>query len=275
MLVNMNEILTKARQENYAVPAVNVDNEHNLRAALKAAENKNSPIIINVTPYANEDIILFGKIAIEMANKCSSLVCLNLDHAKTFEECVLGLRAGFTNIMFDQSFLPYEENVYSVKKFVEVAHAIGVTVEAELGHVGKGVNYSHDGYHALTNVEDAIKFVEETNVDALAIAIGTAHGVYHGKPEIRYQLLREINEAVDIPLVLHGGSGTGDDNLARCARSGISKINLSNDLKRAAIENLTTKDLSGNVVYDMYSLLAEGFQKKIEHYIDLFGCAGT
>ncbi len=274
MLVNMNELLHKAKNEGYAIPATNIDNEHNLRAAIAAAENRKSPIILNVTPTANPDIEYFGRIAQDLAIRSPMKICVNLDHGKTFSDCIHGLRAGFTNIMIDRSQLPFDENVKEVKAFVAIAHSVGVTVEAELGHVGLGDKYEHDGYNALTQVEEAIRFVKETQVDALAVAIGTAHGVYKGKPEIRFELLHTLRDALSIPLVLHGGSGTGDENLARCAREGINKINLSNDLKRAAIENLVSKDLSGNEVYNLYLLLAEGFKNKIEHYIDLFDCSG-
>lgn len=274
MLVNINELLRQAKLEKYAVPAVNIDNEHNLRAAIAAAEEMNSPIILNVTPVANPDIVYFGRIMQDLAIRSSAKICLNLDHGKTFEQCVRGLQAGFTNIMIDRSLCELEDNINQVKEFVNIAHAVGVTVEAELGHVGMGSNYDKDGKNALTRVEEAVRFVQETQVDALAVAIGTAHGVYQGKPEIQFDLLHQLSEALPIPLVLHGGSGTGDENIARCAREGINKVNLSNDLKRAAIENLTSKDLSGNEVYNMYELLGAGFQEKIKYYINLLGCQG-
>ena len=273
MLVTLNELLQDAKKENYAIPATNVDNEHNVRAAIQAAENKRSPLILNVTPVANPDLVLFGSICRRLIEKANVPIVLNLDHGKTFEQCILGIRAGFTNVMIDRSWLPYEENVKEVKEMVKVCHTLGITVEAELGHVGIGENYQHDGNTAFTRVDEAIEFIKETKVDALAVAIGTAHGVYQGTPHIHFDLLHDLSNALPIPLVLHGGSGTGDENLKRCAREGINKINLSNDLKRAAINNLIAKDLSGNEVYNLYPLLAEGFQKKIEYFIDLFGCA--
>lgn len=273
MLVTLNEILQDAKKENYAVPATNVDNEHNARAAIQAAEHLRSPLILNVTPVANPDLVLFGALCRKLIEEASVPIALNLDHGKTYEQCLLGVRSGFTNIMIDRSWLPYEENVKEVKEMVKICHALSITVEAELGHVGIGENYHHDGNTAFTRVDEAIRFVEETQVDALAVAIGTAHGVYKGTPHIHFDLLHELAQALSIPLVLHGGSGTGDDNLKRCAHEGINKINLSNDLKRAAIQNLVEKDLSGNEVYNLYPLLAEGFQKKIEYFMDLFGCA--
>ena len=273
MLVNMKDMLAKAKLNNYAVPATNIDNEHNLRAAIQAAEEMNSPLILNVTPVANPDIEYFGRIATDLIRRSPCEIVLNLDHGKTFDQCMKVIQAGFTNIMIDRSTLPFEQNVKETAEMVKIAHALGCTVEAELGHVGFGNQYEVDGYSGLTQVREAKEFVERTGVDALAVAIGTAHGVYKGNPEIRFELLQQLKDELPVPLVLHGGSGTGDENLERCAHEGINKINLSNDLKRSAIENLISKDLSGNEVYNLYPLLAEGFKNKIEHYIKLFGCA--
>ncbi len=269
----MKDMLAEAKLNNYAVPATNIDNEHNLRAAIQAAEEMNSPLILNVTPVANPDIEYFGRIATDLIRRSPCEIVLNLDHGKTFDQCMRGIQAGFTNIMIDRSTLPFEQNVKETAEMVKIAHALGCTVEAELGHVGFGNQYEVDGYSGLTRVSEAKEFVERTGVDALAVAIGTAHGVYKGNPEIRFELLHQLKDELPIPLVLHGGSGTGDENLERCAHEGINKINLSNDLKRSAIENLMSKDLSGNEVYNLYPLLAEGFKNKIEHYIKLFGCA--
>lgn len=274
MLVTLKELLTRAKAEKYAVPACNVDNEHNLRAAIEAAEKMKTGIILNTTPVANPDLVTFGKLAVDLARRSSVNIALNLDHGKSFADCLLGIQAGYTSIMIDRSLLPYEENVKEVKEMVRICHALGISVEAELGHVGVGEQYDTDGHQAFTQVDEAVQYVKETGVDALAVAIGTAHGVYKGEPKIHFDLLHDLQEALDIPLVLHGGSGTGDENLARCAREGINKVNLSNDLKRSAIENLIKEDLSGNAVYQLYPLLAEGFKAKICHYIRLLGCEG-
>ena len=274
MLVTMNELLIRAKQEGYAVPACNIDNEHNLRAAIEAAEETDTGIILNTTPVANPDLVTFGHLAVELARRSRVNIALNLDHGKSFADCLLGIRAGYTSIMIDRSLLPFEENVKQGKEMVRICHALGISVEAELGHVGVGEQYHTDGHQAFTRVEEAVEYVKQTGVDALAVAIGTAHGVYKGTPKIHFDLLHELKEALDIPLVLHGGSGTGDENLARCAREGINKVNLSNDLKRSAIENLIKEDLSGNAVYQLYPLLAEGFKNKIKHYIRLLGCEG-
>jgi fructose-bisphosphate aldolase class II len=276
MLVTISEMLQAAKENHYAVPAVNVDNDNNARAAIEAAEMEKSPLILNVVPNANPDIIFFGRYLTILAERSPQHLAINLDHGKTFDQCMRGIRAGFTNIMIDRSSLPYEQNVEQTVEMVRICHSLGLTVEAELGHVGMAQQYEHDGSACLTQPEEAQKFVEETGVDALAVAIGTAHGAYPKgmKPEIRFELLHELSRTVPVPLVLHGGSGTGDESLARCASEGISKINLSNDLKRAAIANLTKEDLSGNAVYQLYPLLAEGFRNKVIHFIRLFGCSG-
>lgn len=272
MLVNANEVLLEAKKNNYAIPAVNVDNEHNLRCAIEAAEEMDSPLIIQCTPIANPDIEYFGRIATDLIIRSKQKIVLNLDHGKTFEDCIRGIRSGFTNIMIDRSTLSFEENVDQVREMVKIAHSQGCTVEAELGHVGVGEQYKVDGAKSLTRVQEAIEFVKQTKVDSLAVAIGTAHGVYKGEPKINFDLLHELASSLEIPLVLHGGSGTGQKNLKRCATEGINKINLSNDLKRSAILELMKEDLDGNGVYNLYVALAKGFKDEVKRYIELFGC---
>lgn len=274
MLVSMKSILDNALEGKYAVPAPNVDNEHNVRAAIEAAEEMNSPVILGVPYHANPDIEYFGRIITDLARRATVPVAINLDHGASYEHCVHAIRAQFTSIMVDRSQEPFEINVAETKELVKVAHAVGVTVEAELGHVGVGENYDVDGYTGLTDPEEAVRFVEETGVDCLAVAIGTAHGVYKGEPNIRFELLEELTEKLQIPLVLHGGSGSGDENLAKCAKLGICKVNLSNDLRKASIEELTSQDLSGNAVYGMYRFLGEGFKNKVKHYMTVLGSEG-
>ncbi|MGN1277399.1 MAG: class II fructose-bisphosphate aldolase [Floccifex sp.] len=268
MLVNMNDLLLDAKKNHYAIPAVNVDNEHNLRAAIQASEECRAPLIIQFVPSANPDIVYFGKIARDLISKASTNIVLNLDHGKNFADCMKGIQAGCTNIMIDRSLLPFEENVKEVKEMVKICHSLGITVEAELGYVGMGNQY--DGNNGLTQVEEAISFVEQTKVDALAVAIGTAHGVYKGKPTIHFDLLHALDQSLSIPLVLHGGSGTGIENLKRCAHEGIHKINVSKDLKRAAIHSLMQEDLQGNGVYNLYVALAKGYKDEVKKYIELF-----
>ncbi|MEO1771679.1 class II fructose-bisphosphate aldolase [Candidatus Enterococcus ferrettii] len=271
MLVTMKELVDEAYEGGYAVPAPNVDNEHNLRAAIEAAEELNSPVIIGHICGYNPDIQYFGRIATDLARRAKVKVAINLDHGGSFEDCMAGIQAGFTSIMIDRSQASFEDNIREVAELAKAAHALGITVEAELGHVGVGQNYAVDGKQMLTNPEEALQFVQETNVDCLAVAVGTAHGVYQGEPHIRFELLEELTEKIPVPLVLHGGSGSGDENLRRCAKLGICKVNLSNDLRKAAIESLVEQDLNGDGAYEMYNYLAAGFKSKLKHYIELLG----
>ncbi|MBO1308090.1 class II fructose-bisphosphate aldolase [Enterococcus sp. 669A] len=274
MLVTMKELLDEAKVGGYAVPAPNVDNEHNLRAAIEAAEEMNSPVIIGHICGYNPDIQYFGRIATDLARRAKVKVAINLDHGGSFEDCMAGIQAGFTSIMIDRSQSSFDENVSEVKELAKAAHALGVSVEAELGHVGVGQNYAVDGKQMLTDPDEAVRFVKETNVDCLAVAVGTAHGVYQGTPKIRFELLEELTEKIPVPLVLHGGSGSGDENLSRCAKLGICKVNLSNDLRKAAIESLLKQDISGDGAYEMYNYLADGYKAKLKHYIEILGSKG-
>ena len=233
MLTTAKDILDRAREGHYGVPAPNVDNEHNARAVIEAAEELRSPIILGVGYMANPDIRYFGRILQDLAIRASVPVTFILDHGLTFEKCVTAIAAGFPSIMADRSQLPYDENVAQVKELAKIAHAAGVSIEAELGHVGIGVNYDEDGSAALTDPDEAVRFVEETGVDSLAVAIGTAHGVYKGVPKIHFDRLIALREKVPVPMVLHGGSGTGAENLQKACQLGICKVNLANDIKKA------------------------------------------
>ena len=272
MFVSMIETMKLARAGGYGIPAIAAENEHAVRAAIAAAEQKKSPLILIAIHYVNPDICYHGRVIQDLAYRSKVPVSFCLDHGATFEEGILGIRAGFSDIMVDRSKLPYEENVRQVKELVRIAHAVNVGVEAELGHVGVGVDYHSD--EGLTNPEEAIRFVEETGVDALAVAVGTAHGVYKGPPQIHFELLEELRKKVSVPLVLHGGSGTGDDNLSRVCRLGICKVNISTDLKKAMIDNLNAQDLTGFGLYKTYQFLADGFTNKVLEYIDVCGCEG-
>lgn len=278
MLVTMKEILEKARKGGYGVPAPNAENELNVRAYIEAAEQLNSPLIIGAVATANPNMYDFGRIVTDLARQARIPIAFNLDHSRTFEAAIMGIRAGFTSIMVDRSELPYEENVAQVKEIVRVAHAVGVTVEAELGHVGRGENYSIDGISNLTKPEDAVRFVEETGVDALAVAIGTAHGNYNGIPKLEFELLQQISATVNIPLVLHGGSGTGDENISKACKLGISKVNLSTDMKLAAINNMSRifpiGEPGSEKPFRFWKLLQEGFKNELIRYIKVTGSDG-
>ena len=270
MLTSMIPLMKKAKLEGYCIPAAAVENEHSARACIKAAENKNSPIILISLYKVNPDIKLFGRIITDMALRTHVPVAICQDHGSTYEEAIKAINAGYTDIMVDRSKAPLEDNIRQVKELVKIAHACGVGVEAELGHVGFG----EEDKGVFTIPAEAVRFVEETEVDALAVSIGTAHGQYKGIPKIQFDLLKELHECLSVPLVLHGGSGTGDDNLSKASKMGICKLNLSNDLKRGAIKELVElEDLMGMGAYQMYPRLEKGYREALEHYIDVCGSA--
>ena len=274
MYISMIELMKKAREGHYCVPAIAVENEHSVRAAIQAAEEKKSPLIMIALYKVNPDIHYFGRIVEDLAIRAKVPVAMCQDHGGTYAEAMWAIRAGFTDVMVDRSTLPFEENIAQVSEIVKVAHAVGVGVEAELGHVGMANQYETDGTGGFTVPEEAIEFVERTGVDALAVAIGTAHGVYSGVPKLQFDLLAELREKVPVPLVLHGGSGTGDENLKKACQMGICKLNISNDLKRVAIANLNEKCKDGMGAYAMYPLLYEGYKNVAAHYMTLCGSEG-
>ena len=279
MLITMKDMLIEAQKKGYAVPAPNVWNENSVRAALDAAEESKSPVILDCAfmarTYGDKAAqVMYEQMSytIPWSKDASIPVAINLDHGMQYHHAITAIRAGFTSIMVDRSSLPFDENVRQVKELVDVAHAVGVSVEAELGHVGKGETY--DATSNLTDPEEAVKYVELTGVDCLAVAVGTAHGAYHGTPHIDFDRLEAIRKRVSIPLVMHGGSGTGDENLYKAARSGICKVNLYTDLVTAGMEEIRKLDLNSSNDFSFVEDAAYlGFKEKLKHYMKLFGCA--
>lgn len=273
MLVTMKELLVRASKENYAIPAPNVGMELEARAMIEAAEEMNSPIILDVGFKQNPDIELYGRFLTRLAEDSSVPIALNLDHGKFFSHCIMAIRGGFTSIMVDRSTLPFEENVKEVSELVKIAHSIGVSVEAELGHVGMGAQYDIDRDAGLTDPSMAKEFIQRTGIDCLAVAIGTAHGAYAGTPHLDFERLAQIKEIVgaDYPLVLHGGSGTGDEALARVAKMGINKINVSNENYKAAALGIEAAKLSGNAYYSLYRTAKQAEKEHMMKLIELFG----
>ncbi|EEG72309.1 class II fructose-bisphosphate aldolase [[Clostridium] hylemonae] len=277
MLVTMKEILDRANEGNYAVPAPVVQTELNARTAIKCAEEMNSPVILLVPLIFDYDVDLFGRYLKALAEASKVPVAVNHDHGSDFESAVACIRAGFSSIMVDRSELPFEENAAQVKELVKVAHAAGVSVEAELGHVGNASNYEADRDAALTEPELAKRFIEETGIDCLAVAIGTAHGAYDkGQiPYLDYDRLEEIKKVTgNFPLVLHGGSGTGDEGLKKAARMGINKVNIGCELFASAIEAIENADTSGSGAYGFANIIEEGYGSRLKHFITILGSEG-
>lgn len=275
MLVTMKEILDRASEGNYAVAAPNISTELDSRAAIEAAEELNAPLILDIAFGMTPDIVFLLSYLRRLADMARVPVAINLDHGKNYHEVMMALRAGCTSVMADRSQAPYEQNVAEVKEIVKIAHEMGASVEAELGHVGQGDNYAVDGVSALTEPEQAKKFIEDTGIDCLAVAIGTAHGAYKGTPKLDFDRLAEIKKATNhFPLVLHGGSGSGEENLRKACSMGINKVNVCNDLLRGACDMITSADLSGNGAYALWNLTREGYKQALKKCIDIYGGVG-
>lgn len=236
MLYTGKSILDVANAHNFAIPAFNISDWAMFNGVMDISEEKNAPVIIAIHPdevsHITTDLIAAMH---SRAHRSSVPVAIHWDHGGSYEQMITAIKAGFTSVMIDASLLPFDENVALTRKVVEAAHAVGIQVEGELGTIGANDSYGESGAAEIiyTNVEDAVRFVEETGVDSLAIAIGTSHGLYPAEknPELRHDLLQEIKAAVGIPLVLHGGSANPDSELRRAVELGINKINISSDIK--------------------------------------------
>ena len=250
MLVSMKEMLADAKAKHYAIPAFDVSNYEMMRAVLDVCEEERSPALLMGlgVDLVGKGLNLIASMVRVASDFYTIPVCFHLDHATDFESVKAGTDAGFSSVMFDGSTLPFEENAKKTAQITAYAHARGVTVEAELGHVGNAMvgneNDSvknEDPEDTLTLPEEVVKFIELTDVDALAVAIGTAHGVYLKTPTLRIDRLDEITAVCDRPLVLHGGSGTPDDQMKTAIEHGITKINIYSDVVGALNSGLKNK----------------------------------
>lgn len=278
MLVNMKYILDNANRDGYAVMAVNSVDMEMVRAVIEAANEEHSPIIVQMgnmqmTKLAHpQDIV---PMVINMAERADVPVCLNLDHGGSLEVELNAIHRGFTNVMIDASSLPYEENVRRTRMIVDLAHAKGISVEAELGHVGQAADGDGKTADFYTNVEQAKDFVERTGIDALAVAIGTAHGKYPAGyvPKLDFERLAELKAALNMPLVLHGGSGSGEENIRKAVAGGINKINVCTDAFHAAELAMKEKwEKEPNTDFLNIMVTAEAAVKKfVKEYIRMIG----
>jgi len=252
MLVNLNDVLNKAKKSGYAIGAFNVYNMETIEVVFEAAVSLNIPVIIAFgEKYSSiNSIHLIAKCVQELANKTPLPIVLHLDHCKSEDLIIRAIQAGFTSVMYDGSSLANSDNIGITSKIVKIAHAAGVSVEAELGYVpaentGKSVPEDQ-----LTKPEEAKEFVEKTDCDALAVAVGTIHGNYIGKPKIYHDRLKEIAKVISVPLVLHGGSGNTEEDLVLAIDEGISKININTEISNAAVKQLKEifkNDYSGHL----------------------------
>ena len=273
MYVTMLEICKRAMEGGYGVTAPNVYDDNSVYACIAAAEELNAPMIIDLGYGMGQSRFdAMVKMTIEACRNAKVPVCINLDHGGSYEHCVAAIRAGMSSIMADRSQLSFEENVAQVAELVKIAHVSNVTVEAELGHVGQGMQYEVDRDAGMTNPDEAKAFVEQTGVDCLAIAMGTAHGVYKGEPKLDFDVLANVRKQIpNTPLVLHGGSGTGDENLARSTREGIAKVNIFTDLSLAGVAALRETGLPENTsILGATQTMIAGYKDKLVHYMKLF-----
>ena len=281
MLATLNDVLLPARKNRYGVGLFNTVNLEMARGVLAAAETLRSPVIIGTAeillPYG--PLQELADLLLPMARRASVPVVLHFDHGLTFDHCMLALKYGFSSIMYDCSTLPYEENLRQVRELTAVAHAFGATVEAELGHVGNAEgddNAECDDPSAFyTDPAQAGEFVAQTGVDALAIAVGTAHGAYRFPPKLDFNRIETIAALIPTPLVLHGGSGLTDEDFRQAIRSGISKINIFTDLNLAGVAGTQLGFSEGKrSLTDLIPYQVQAIRSATESKIRLFGSEG-
>lgn len=273
-LVTMKELLERAEKEDFAVGAFSVGNMEMVMGAVRAAEDKNTPVILQIAEkrLKNSPLELMAPMMISAAKNAKVDIAVHLDHGLT-EECVKqALGYGFTSVMLDLSLLPIDENIRRTKEIVALAAKTGATVEAELGVVGGNEGDTAEHKITCTDPDVAKRFCEETGIDCLAVAIGNAHGNYPVLPELRFDVLEEIHNKVDIPLVLHGGTGITAEMFRRCISLGIRKINIAT----ASFDNsaLFAKNYcTGAGKSDWFALSAEmtkGVYENVAKHIDIF-----
>lgn len=247
-LVSISDILGKAREGKYAVPAFDVSDYRMAKAVVEAAEEVRSPVILmGLAPDMTEDQFDAMSVVLHsIALKATIPVCVHLDHATDFDLIKKAIHQGYSSVMIDASSEPLEKNIELTKRVVDYAHAYGVSVEAELGHVGDGIvgrsetsahgDSGHDS--VLTDAEEMKRFIKETNVDCLAVSFGTSHGVYKCTPHLELDLLAELNAQSTVPLVVHGGSGTPDDQMQEAVKRGICKVNIFSDILKSYFQEL-------------------------------------
>ena len=271
------EVLAAARGGGYAVPAFNIFNLEMLQAAIRAAESERAPVIVQISPrsIAYAGLRPLAALAAALAEKVPVPVVLHLDHGPGLAECQAALDEGFTSVMYDGADLPYAENVRRTRAVVAAAHALGAAAEAELGQVGHA---SHEQQPAdLTDPEEAGRFARETGVDALAVAIGTVHGMTETGAVLDVDRIADLARHVDAALVMHGSSGVDDDMLVRAVQAGIRKVNLSTALQRVFMDTLRRSASAPGHETDARAVLGDARDVVMEaarHRIRLVGAAG-
>ena len=283
MLVNMNEVLYNAKKGRYAVGLFNAVNLELARGIIAAAEQTGSPVIMGTAevlfPYGPLEEVSY--YLLPMAKKAKVPVVIHLDHGLKKETCLKALELGFTSIMYDCSTDSYDENVRKVKEMADIAHSFGATIEGELGHVGdnegsaEGSSHLADPSKFFTDPKMAKDYVQKTGVDALAIAVGNAHGAYKLPPKLDFDRIRTIAKTVDVPLVLHGGSGLTDNDFKQAIKEGISKVNIFTDINVAAVKAQFSQftDMNKGII-DLIPAAVEAIKQESMKKMELFGSVG-
>lgn len=273
-LVKMKDLLRRAEEKNIGCGAFSVGNMEMVRGAIRAAEELDTPIILQIAEVRlkNSPLHLMGPMMVQAAKEAKVDVAVHLDHGLTFETVDKALELGFTSVMLDASTLPFEENIARVKAVVEKARKYGATVEAELGLVGGSEDGSCDHGIRCTDPDDAVVYARETGIDVLAVAIGNAHGNYPVAPTLAFDVLEKIHEKVDIPLVLHGGSGITDKDFQRAISLGIRKVNIAT----ASFNSLTAhmekymESTDKHNFFDLNEAMVQGTYENVKKHILVF-----
>ena len=287
MLVSMKEMLEDAKRNHYALPAFDISNYDMMKSVLEACEEARSPALLMAlgVDLKGRDMNLLASMIRSASDYFHIPVCLHLDHATDLDLIKRAIDAGFSSVMYDGSVLDFENNAKNTAEVTDYAHAHGITVEAELGHVGNAsvgsiseTGTDTDPGESLTVPEEVVRFVEITNVDALAVAIGTAHGVYKKTPTLRIDRLDEITAVCDRPLVLHGGSGTPDDQMQTAIGHGITKINIYSDvvgaMNKGLKNKLNTMENPATWPYLVFADAREQMKDVVAAKLRTFGSAG-
>lgn len=273
MLVNMIDLLKHAQKNGYAVLAASMQSEGNMKVAIQAAEENHSPIILNHRyDRFDEDFYRYGQIARQLAERTWVPVAINQDHGSTVKQNMWAIRAGYTGIMIDRQTYPLEKNIKLVREMTSLAHTVGVTVESELGVVGLGD--AKDIEEGKTKPEEALRFVKETGIDCLAVCIGTTNSFDVPKDQLNVKLdldlLQRIMDVVDIPLVLHGGSGVPDEMMSKACKMGVCKVNVGSDFRLNA-RNTLQKHMSVSDQLDYWRWMDAGYKERMAEKMNVFG----
>lgn len=281
MLYTMKDLLKVARENKFAVPAFNICSYDMLKAIMEEIEEQNAPVILEIHPdeiaYLNDEFVAAVK---DYAHNSKVPVVIHMDHGGTINDVMRAIRNGYTSVMIDASVQDYEDNLEITKQVVALAHGVNVSVEAELGTIGN--NGSAEGGSAniiYTDPDQAEDFVEKTGIDTLAVAIGTAHGLYPKDltPKLNIELLKELNQRIDLPFVLHGGSGNPDSEVSEAVKYGVAKVNLSSDLKSVffdALRDILSKNPAMYEPNEVYPMANEKVKEVVRHKLSVLNTIG-